>query len=177
MNLAKAVNLLGFQIGWFATVLGAANGYPWLGVIAVALLLALHLVMSGATWPGELRLALTASAIGFVVETALVNAGAFAPIPWLLPSPPFAPPWMAMLWINQALTLNASLAWMRGRYWLGAALGAIGGQMAYLGGAKLGATVSLPSQSGLIILGITWAIAFPALQWLATREHKTSDNL
>jgi len=32
----------------------------------------------------------------------------------------------------------------------------------YLGGAKLGAA-SLPSASGLVILGITWAGAFPAL--------------
>jgi hypothetical protein len=69
---------------------------------------------------------------------------------------------MVMLWVNQATTLNSCLTWLRGRYLAGALFGAVGGPLAYLGGAKLGAA-SLPSSSGLVVLGITWAGAFPAL--------------
>ena len=42
----------------------------------------------------------------------------------------------------------------------------VGGPLAYLSGAKLGAA-TLPSTHGLVILGIIWAGAFPALLALA----------
>ena len=67
-----------------------------------------------------------------------------------------------MLWVNQATTLNSCLAWLRERYLAGALFGAVGGPLAYLSGAKLG-SATLPSSNGLVILGITWAVAFPAL--------------
>jgi hypothetical protein len=69
---------------------------------------------------------------------------------------------MVMLWVNQATTLNSCMAWLRERYLAGSLFGAVGGPLAYLSGAKLGAA-SLPSTKGLVILGITWAVAFPAL--------------
>ncbi len=37
------VNFVAFQAGWFACVLSAANGRPWLGVLVVGLIVALHL--------------------------------------------------------------------------------------------------------------------------------------
>jgi tetrahydromethanopterin S-methyltransferase subunit D len=58
------------------------------------------------------------------------------------------------------------MGWLRGRYLAGAIFGAVGGPLAYLSGAKLGAA-SLPSTDGLVILGITWAAAFPALLTVA----------
>ncbi len=73
---------------------------------------------------------------------------------------------MVMLWVNQATTLNSCMAWLRGHYLAGSLFGAVGGPLAYLGGAKLGAA-TLPSTHGLVILGITWAGAFPALLALA----------
>jgi hypothetical protein len=105
-----------------------------------------------------------------MVDTALIMAGAFAPVPYLT-SPPLSPVWMVMLWMNQATTLDGCLAWLRGRYVLGAIFGAIGGPLAYLGGAKLGAAV-IPSSIGLMYLAITWAAAFPALLALAAAPNK-----
>ncbi len=158
--MRAVVNFIAFQIGWFAAVLGAGHGMPWLGVVIVPLVLLLNLVLS-ADWRQELIVALAAAVMGFAVDTGLVAAGVFAPVPFLVPRP-FSPPWMVMLWVNQATTLNSCMAWLRGRYLTGALFGAIGGPLAYLGGAKLGAA-SLPSTNGLVILGITWAGAFPAL--------------
>ncbi len=34
------LNFAAFQIGWFACVLGAANGFPWLGPVVVAAVVA-----------------------------------------------------------------------------------------------------------------------------------------
>ncbi len=163
--MRSVVNLVAFQIGWFAAVLGAGHGMPWLGVVVVPLVLIVNLVFS-ADRRQEMVVALVAAVMGFMVDTGLVAAGVFAPVPFLVP-PPFSPPWMVLLWVNQATTLNGCLAWLRGRYLAGSLFGAVGGPLAYLSGAKLGAA-SLPSTNGLVILGITWACAFPAL--LATAE-------
>jgi hypothetical protein len=154
------VNFIAFQIGWFAAVLGAGHGMPWLGVAIVPMVLLLNLVLS-ADWRQELIVALAAAVMGFAVDTGLVAAGVFAPVPFLVPRP-FSPLWMVMLWVNQATTLNSCMGWLRGRYLAGALFGAVGGPLAYLSGAKLGAA-SLPSTNGLVALGITWAVAFPAL--------------
>jgi sigma54-dependent transcription regulator len=74
---------------------------------------------------------------------------------------------MVALWLNFAATLNVSLAWLRGHYALAAAFGAVGGPLAYYGGAKMGATEVLPSQGGLLVLAIGWGVMTPVLVWLA----------
>ena len=158
--MRSIVNFVAFQVGWFAAVLGAGHGMPWLGVVNVPWVLIVNVAFS-ADRRQELIVALVAAVMGFVVDTGLVAAGVFAPVPFLVPRP-FSPLWMVMLWVNQATTLNGCMAWLRGRYLAGALFGAIGGPFAYLSGAKLGAA-TLPSTSGLVILGITWACAFPAL--------------
>ena len=158
--MRSVLNFAAFQIGWFAAVLGAGHGMPWLGVVVVPLVLLVNLVLS-TDRRQELIIALVAAVMGFVVDTGLVTAGVFAPVPFGVPRP-FSPIWMVMLWVNQATTLNGCMAWLRGRYLAGALFGAFGGPLAYLSGAKLGAA-SLPSTNGLVILGIIWACALPAL--------------
>jgi len=159
--LRKIINFIAFQSAWFAAVLGAANGMPWLGVVAVLLALGLHLALS-PDWRPELLLAFCAAGMGFATDTVLIAAGAFSPIPYLFPAP-FSSLWMVMLWVNLASTINVSMAWLRGRYALGAVFGAIGGPLAYYSGAKLGAMTRLPEPGGLLWIGIAWAFALPLL--------------
>ncbi len=169
--MRKLINFAAFQLGWFAAVLGPGHGMPWLGLVVVPLVLLLNLCLS-ADWRGELRSATGGALLGFVFDTAMAWVGVFRPVPFLWPAP-FSPPWMVMLWVNQMTTMNSCLAWLRGRYALGAAFGAIGGPLAYLGGAKLGAA-AIPSPAGMIILAMGWALAFPALLWLARAEPPES---
>jgi hypothetical protein len=139
---------------------------PWLGVAVIPLVLLFNMIMSAA-WKHELSLATAAAVMGFAVDTALVACGIFEPVPFGTP-PPLSPLWMVALWSNQAMTLNSCMAWLRGRYLAGALFGAVGGPLAYLSGAKLGAA-SIPSHPGLLILAITWAAAFPGL--IALNEY------
>jgi hypothetical protein len=158
--MRSVYNFIAFQIGWFSAVLGAGHGMPWLGVAVIPLVLLFNMTTS-ADWKQELGIAAAAAVMGFAVDTALGAARIFAPVPFLLPRP-FSPLWMVALWVNQATTLNSCMSWLRGRYLAGALFGAVGGPLAYLSGAKLGAA-SIPSHRGLLILGITWAVAFPCL--------------
>jgi hypothetical protein len=68
-----------------------------------------------------------------------------------------------------ATTLNVSLRWLRSRPLLAAGLGAIGGPLAYAGGAGLGALNLETSPLSIGALGIGWALAMPLLLVAAAR--------
>jgi hypothetical protein len=161
----KLLNVVLSQAAWFAAVLGAAKGMPWLGPLSLLPVLAVHLARADNR-PGELMLLAAAGILGFLFDTTLVAAGVFLPVPYLLPHP-FSPPWMVALWLNFAAMLNVSLAWLRGRYLLAIFFGATGGPLAYYGGAKLGATQGLPSLGGIMVLLVGWGIMTPLLVWIA----------
>lgn len=165
--LSRVVNWTGFYCGWFACVGGAASGRPWLGPITVAGLLAVHLWMARRAGR-EIALLAVAGAIGFAVDTLQASFGLYTfrhggVASWL------SPPWMVALWILFASTLNASLAWLAGRYGLAAVLGVLFGPMSYVAGARLGAIeLSADTRFSVVGIGAAWALALPTL--LAVRE-------
>ena len=72
--MTLALNILMFQAGWFACVLGAAYGLPWLGSIAAIAIVGWHLAR--ATNPRrEFALVCTAAIVGLIFETLLVQSG------------------------------------------------------------------------------------------------------
>ena len=78
----------------------------------------------------------------------------------------WAPFWMVSLWMAFATTLNHSLRWLTSRPWVATLSGAIGGPLAYLAGAKLGAmTLASPVSAMLLIAGL-WAVAMGILSLL-----------
>jgi hypothetical protein len=172
--MGKAVNVVLFQAAWFAAVLGAARGVFWLGPLALLPVLAIHLALRDNR-SAELKLLLTAGLLGFLFDSALVSAGVFTPLAHLFPRP-FSPPWMISLWLNFAATLNVSMSWLRGRYFLAALFGAVGGPLAYYSGAKLGATEALPASFGMLVLAMGWGAMTPLLVWLAQVFSGTPDR-
>jgi hypothetical protein len=162
-----ALNLLAFQTGWFAIVLGAAHGLAWLGPVAVLAAVALHLGSTPRRWP-ELRLLTFALVLGLVLEHVLLYAGVVR----YAGDPAWVPVWMLALWPLFATTLNVSLAWFKPRLGLAALAGCVAGPLAYVGGAALGA-IQLDT-SALWILALGWALAFPLLLALARRAGEAS---
>ena len=168
-------NFLIFQAGWFATVLGAANGAPWLGPIAVLVAVVLHLRTTNDA-AAELRLLGSAVALGLVADSLLLATGwiAYPNGSWV---PGLAPYWIVTLWALFATTLNVSMRWMAGRYLLAALFGAIGGPLSYLAGARLGAMTFVDTQAAVAALAVACALAMPALMWLAARLDGTQEPL
>lgn len=159
MNIA--VNLLLYQLGWFACVLGAASGRPWVGALAATGIVTWHLVR--ARHPArELGLVATAIAIGAVFETLLLQTGWVRFETGVLLAG-LAPYWMVALWAIFATTLNVSLRALRTHLWLAAILGAVGAPAAYYAGSRLGAMDFVATGLGLATVGIGWAILAPAL--------------
>jgi hypothetical protein len=158
-------NLLAFQTGWWAVVLGAAAGQPGLGIGTVALLLAWHLARVRPFLKEAVLIGL-ATLAGLAFESLLQASGWVA---YAGDTGQLAPIWMAALWANFATTLNVSLRPLQGRPWLAAALGAVGGPLAYWGGAGLGAMTFHDLAAGLAALAIAWALLTPLLLALAGR--------
>ena len=165
-----AINFVGFQLGWFACVLGAASGRAWIGPLVVAALVALHLSLARQRTVETLLIA-AALAGGLAVDSLFVALGAFSPNRALLPEP-LTTVWMLAMWANFATTLNVSLSKLQGHGLIAAALGAVFGPLAYYSGARLGAAVLHPPLAvSLLLIAAGWAIATPALVWVARRAQ------
>ncbi|MEY2688549.1 MAG: hypothetical protein RL375_2747 [Pseudomonadota bacterium] len=179
------VNVLGFQLGWIACVTLRAPG----------LLVALP-VLAWFVWlsPLPARAAawlLCCTGIGLLCDGLLLGSGLLRLVGlpvcegglawgWLhlacsSPPPPWrtglvlAPAWMAVLWPLLGSTLDRSMAWLQGRWWLAAALGGVGGLASYEAGARLGAVEMVDVATSRWLLGLGWALLMPLLLVLARR--------
>lgn len=163
------MSAFGFQVGWFACVLGAARGVPWLGPAIVGCL-ALGALATSQVPKGLCVLWLLAGTLGYAMDSALVLGGTLDFGGKELVTSP-SPLWMVALWVNFAATLDGCLAWLRGRYLLGSVLGVLGGPAAYVAGERLGAVrVAGPWWPGIGAIGVLWGISVPLLlaaeRWL-----------
>ncbi len=159
--------LLAYQATWFVAVIGAGRGSWWPGVLAAALFALWRLAVSPMR-ALELHLLLAALGIGLLLESVWVGSGLldYAAWPWAGPSA-----WILALWCAFALVVVPLLGYLHRRPWLAAALGAVGGPLAYLGAASGWDALrfSEPRWHALLALGAGWALAMPALAALAAR--------
>lgn len=160
------INVIAFQIGWFACVLGAAYAIPMAGTAIALTIVLLHVLRAPHPWH-EAILAAIAVALGALLDSSLMmglvqfKAGVFVG--------DLAPPWMLALWTLLPITLNISMRWLKGRVVMGALFGAIGGPLAYYAGQRLGALQLIGLPLALTVLALGWAIAVPVLVRLSQR--------
>jgi hypothetical protein len=158
----KLLNFALYQVVWFAAVWGAARGTPWLGVGVLMMALAVHLAVT----PGKgrsVRMVLISAATGYVLDSALVLGHVLSfPERARLGAPTAL--WMVALWVGFGITLDGCLAWLNGRYGLGAVLGLLGGPLAYGAGVRMGA-LGVAGTSGYAAVAVEWGVAMPALLW------------
>ena len=161
------INFGMFKVGWLSSVIGGAEQLPWLGPLAMLLIVAIHLYRASEP-ERELLLVLSCGFIGAIFDSILVSME-WVTYPSGFFAESFAPYWIISMWMLFATTLNVSLRWMRGRYLLAVVMGAIAGPLAYLGGEKLGGIVFLNKSAGLVALSVGWAVMMPLLVRLAER--------
>ena len=164
--MSLLVNFGLYQVGWFAIVLGAANGIGWLGAVVALLLVGVHLVLVRGL-SRHLALILAAGTIGMTVDSFQVQFGILR-FPYTGHTQQLAPPWDAVLWIQFATILPFCLRWLSHRYVLSAVVGLTGGPLAFYGGEKLGAVSFEPPRAvSLAVLAAVWALTLPLLVWLS----------
>lgn len=167
--MTKLLNAILYQLGWFACVGAAALGAGQWGAVVAVTLTALHVGLS-LDRRSELLLIATAGLLGLMLETAQLGLGVlnFKGHPADAALPPL---WILALWLQFATLLRYGLSWLSGRFGLAAALGLLGGPLAFLGGERLGAaTLGEPRIQSLLILGAVWAFTLPVLVYLSDRR-------
>lgn len=124
-----AINLVAFQAGWFACVLGGSS----IGAAVALIIVFVHLRF--LAHPGEWRWLAGFALLGLVVDGGLALAGGFhfpeRPLLGVLPL------WLWLLWPLFATLIHHSIAWLWRRPWLAMLGGATSGPASYFGGAEL----------------------------------------
>lgn len=166
------INFLLFQVGWFSGVLGAAWNLALYGSLTMLMILISHLFVS-RNFVGEILLILFAVVLGTLWDSWLLMQG------WLtfnngMWHAYLAPHWIILLWALFATTINHSLGWLKQRYLLAGALGAIAGPAAYYAGARLGAVELLHPEAALLALSVGWAAWTPLLVYVASLLDKST---
>ena len=163
----QLANFVVFQTAWFAAVLGAAHGLALWGCASVLAAIGWH-VAASARPVTEARLVAVVVLVGLVLESAMAWQG-FTGFASGQLFPHTAPYWMVALWGLLAIALNVTLRWLKGRWWLAAAIGAVSGPLSFASGARLGAAHFVAATPALVTLACVWAAALPALMWLSNR--------
>lgn len=166
------LNVIALQGGWFACVLGAVAGRPWIGPTFVAVHLLFHCGLS-PNRARDIAVVIVAGCIGIVADGILLRAGCIAfdagvISGWIIPI------WMIALWMNFATSLNLTLKFLHGHNLLGAAFGAVGGAAAYAAGVRIGAlTMPAGTWEGTLAVATEWAVAIPLLVAMAARLDRS----
>lgn len=162
----KLVNVLLFQAGWFACVLGAARGRVWTGTALGLVLVGAHLALVQHR-RSEAKLLAFALVLGLAVDSAHQGLGTLVFFSGGVVAG-LAPPWILVLWMQIASTLRFSLHWLAGRYLAAGVLGGLAGAGAYAAGVRLGAAEFGPDKAqALALIGLGWAAALPLLLFAA----------
>jgi len=162
MTKSLITNLLLFQLGWFACVLGGAYDQVLIGSMIAIAVIAYHLYRATDA-AQELRLLSLALIIGLVFES-IVTAQGLARYSHGQVFDLIAPLWMILMWPLFATTLNLSMRWLKGLTPLLIALiGALFAPLAYYAGNRLGAVEYDNLMLSMAIIAIAWAVLFPAL--------------
>ncbi|MEJ2402272.1 MAG: DUF2878 domain-containing protein [Xanthomonadales bacterium] len=154
-------NLVLFKLGWVACVLFAAAGEPLLATAAVALVVAAHLA-SVPVIVKEAVLLVAAAVIGMAWESLLVYAG-LVRYPGEAGGAALAPYWIVAMWVLFATTINHGLRWIKRNWMVAAGAGLIGGPLAFVGGAGMGAVEFSNTPLALAAIGAGWALLLPML--------------
>ena len=166
------MNFLAYQLAWFAVILGAANGFAWAGAAVALLVAAVHVARH--RHPFELKLIGIALLMGALVDSTLAISGQVKfSAAW---PADLAPYWILSLWIAFATTLNHSLRWLMHRPVAAALAGALGGPLAYLAGARLGALDIVAPTTTLPLIAMLWTPAMVALSMMVLRASLPADT-
>jgi prepilin signal peptidase PulO-like enzyme (type II secretory pathway) len=155
------INLILFQLGWFAAVLGG----NLVAVLFILPAIAWHFFYSHCKKEDSIALGICVL-LGICHDSVLLNFN-FLIIPGYLTFPPL---WLILLWALLGITLNHSLKWIYERPLISAVSGAIAAPLSYLAGVKLSDAEWAGSLSQIIfIIAAMWVFLLPLHRFLLLR--------
>jgi hypothetical protein len=175
--MKRLINAIGFQTGWWASIVGVGHGLelPAMALCGVLVGLHLRLIHPTAHRAQEIKLTAVALGLGIVVDSVLQYFSIIQFYGWVLWQ--LSPFWLWMLWVLFAMTLNSSLAWLQALpLWLSALVGGVFGPLTYLAGARFAAAAVSSDIDHIAALALAWAVALPALVAVAKQLCASTHN-
>lgn len=147
------INLVVFQLGWFAAILGG----NLIATLFILPALCWHFFYSTCRKDDAISV-LICVLLGIGHDSLLLNFN-FLVIPGYSVFPPF---WLVLLWALLGITLNHSLHWIYERPLIAAVSGAIAAPLSYLAGVKLSDAEWAGSLPQIVfIIAIIWIFLLP----------------
>ena len=165
-KIKNIINIIGFNIGWWACVLGAANDLPYLGPVVMILFLIVHhyLFVSDIQ---EIYLVLIIGAIGTITDSLLFLSGSFIYAGAYSNEILIAPMWITAMWAGFSATVNHSMSWLKDKWLLMVICGIVFGPAAFFTGEKFGAIeFHLSALFSVLVIAIVYGILMPAIYLL-----------
>ena len=167
------VNIILFQLGWFACVLSASYQLEWLAVSSLAIIIAFHVYLANNR-QGEILIILSAACVGIIVDSTMITFNVFSANHAITISG-MAPLWLIGLWMLFGITLNHSLRWFHQHLQFAALAGLVFAPLAYWSGHRLGALQFNNDYAhywALLIIGVCWFFVTPFLLWVSQRLER-----
>lgn len=170
----KLLNAVGFQIGWWACIAGVRLGLEIETIVLCSCWIAVQLWMSTSRQQ-DIKLAAAALLLGICADSLLQYFSVIDFYGWSFGL--LSPFWLWLLWVMFALTLNASLDFLKKLPLIPVSLlGLFFGPFTYVAGAKLGAAQLAVSPVSMLCLAGVWAIALPLLVFFAIQPTHTTEG-
>lgn len=165
------LNIVFFQAIWFGCILLGNLFLP----VAV-LIVGIHFTLNKSRGI-DIRLMLLAAIIGLIVDSVLLSAGVFE-FEYGQVTSFIIPPWLVMLWLGFAMTINHSLKYFQSKPVWAFIGGAISGPLSYLAGVKFGAiTLGYSYTITFIVFSAVWGPLFLGLTQYAKYLNDCSDHV
>ncbi len=166
------IDIVGFQITWWASALGAGAG-RWEPGLAVGLLVVIIQLAISKTRAATLATIVAAAFMALVFETAMIAVGLIGySAAW--PSGLLPPVWLVALWMVFATCIEATARMLGDNGLLkGALLGGALAPVTYWAGAGFSAlTLAEPIWLPLVATSLAWAIATPLMMLVFARMQR-----
>ena len=162
-KLKNIINIIGFYIGWWGCVVGAANDMTYLGPVLMLVFLIAHFYLFASS-NQELYLVLIICLLGTVIDSILFLSGSFIYVGAYSSEIIIAPLWITAMWAGFAATINHSMSWLKDKWVLMVVCGVVFGPAAFYTGEKFGAIdFSLSLLFSALIIGFVYGVAMPGI--------------
>jgi len=111
-------NIVGFQVAWWACILGAENGFPFIGPVLMAAYLIAHYYFISSD-RNEVKLIIIFTVFGTFVDSLLTLSGLVTYVGYYGPGSVIAPLWIIAMWSGFTSTVNHSMPWLKDRLMMG----------------------------------------------------------
>lgn len=161
-KLPMVADFVGFQILWWACILGGAHQVFYPSIIAFVGYVAVHVLFitkRPPRWQGMILLGVS----GVLADTLLIQSGILT-YPGAGAGFMLTPLWIVILWLGLGFSAQASLSWLMGRPILAFALFGISGAMSYRAGIGFeAASMPISAEIGYPMIGLCFGVIGMAL--------------